>query len=193
MCKQTLTWIIQQLKYWNSFKLWRCNSSNFKLSIIKEQRTVKHPAVCNSLSTYSPTFLIMNVYPTELEGKTTELSYPFFTDSVLSKEKKNEYITHKTQSLLIHVCTVQISEHKLKMEVTNAIYSTTLKWRVSSLLTELELQVPPKVTFGTYRFSLLNVYSYKGSNYSKRTNLSFCLPTARTQLLVFQTHPIIHP
>lgn len=151
---------------------------------------MKHPAVCNSLSTYSPTFLIMNVYPTELEGKTTELSYPFFTDSVLSKEKKNEYITHKTQSLLIHVRTVQISEHKLKMEVTNAIYSTTLKWRVSSLLTELELQVPPKVTFGTYRFSLLNVYSYKGSNYSKRTNLSFCLPTARTQLLVFQTHPI---
>lgn len=96
-------------------------------AFIKEQRTVKHPAVCNSLSTYSPTFLIMNVYPTELEGKTTELSYPFFTDSVLSKEKKNEYITHKTQSLLIHVCTVQISEHKLKMEVTNAIYSTTLK------------------------------------------------------------------
>lgn len=41
-----------------------------------------------------------------------------------------------------------------------------------------------------HRFSLLNVYSYKGSNYSKRTNLSFCLPTARTQLLVFQTHPI---
>lgn len=64
----------------------------------------------------------MNVYPTELEGKTTELSYPFFfTDSVLSKEKKMEYITHKTQSLLIHVRTVQISEHKLKMEVTNAI------------------------------------------------------------------------
>lgn len=58
-------------------------------AFIKEQRTVKHPAVCNSLSTYSPTFLIMNVYPTELEGKTTELSYPFFTDSVLSKEKKN--------------------------------------------------------------------------------------------------------
>lgn len=69
----------------------------------------------------------MNVYPTELEGKTTELSYPFFTDSVLSKEKKMEYITHKTQSFLIHVRTVQISEHKLKMEVTNAIYSTTLK------------------------------------------------------------------
>lgn len=38
-----------------------------------------------------------------------------------------EYITHKTQSFLIHVRTVQISEHKLKMEVTNAIYSTTLK------------------------------------------------------------------
>lgn len=41
-----------------------------------------------------------------------------------------------------------------------------------------------------HRFSLLNVYSYKGSNYSKWTDLNFCLPTARTQLLVFQTHPI---
>lgn len=38
---------------------------------------MKHPAIYNSLSTCSPTFIIMNVYPTELEGEPTELSYPF--------------------------------------------------------------------------------------------------------------------
>lgn len=61
--------------------------------------------------------------------KERQLSYPIhFLQIVFSQRKKKmEYITHKTQSFLIHVRTVQISEHKLKMEVTNAIYSTTLK------------------------------------------------------------------